>query len=298
MKRFYVVLLSVFVISAVLLGLSYSKDAGQYGVNELGQIIDDKYRVVFSTSDYLSNKNLNTEVGIINKTKEELTYVIKLIPEVGKNISYSVNDAEYQVLEERNVYSGKLKAFGQDGDFVLNKIAIKCDGKCSVKVEIKTTDKEYLLDLIKKDADAYEDDGVLRYIGASVDNYLLFNGSLGRIVKIVDGKVYLISNPDTVGSYKVDGNAYLELSDYLASFGTGDILESDILNSESWLTSDVSYWLEGDNYIAANREVGIQYGNELDVHHIRSIKTIDIEKLVVNKGDGSIGNPYEVSYGS
>ncbi len=144
MKRFYVILLSVFILSAVLLGLSYSKDAGEYGVSDLGQIIDDKYRVIFSTSDYLDYKNLSTDVGIVNKTEGDLNYIIKLIPEVGKNIQYSVNGSELKLLEEKNVYSNKLNPYGQDGDFALNNITIKCDGNCRVKVEVKTNEKDFL----------------------------------------------------------------------------------------------------------------------------------------------------------
>lgn len=299
MKRFYVILLCVFILSAVLLGLSYSKDAGQYGVTELGQIIDDKYRVVFSTSDTLTHNNLNTDVGIVNKTDSELNYIIKLIPELGKNIQYSINESEYQALAERNIYSGKLNAYGTDGDFVLNKINLKCEGKCEVKVEIKTNDKDYLLDEIKKSKNIYDDNGTIRYYGNEVNNFVSFNGNIGRIIKLQDNKVYLISNPLTVGGYKVDGSTYLELSDYLRSFKDGAMEENEIGTNRSWLTSEEVYWLENDGrFITVNKEIGVQVCGELEVHHIRSVSTIDINNLVISKGDGSISNPYEVSYGS
>jgi hypothetical protein len=299
MKRFYVILLSVFILSAVLLGLSYSKDAGEYGVSDLGQIIDDKYRVIFSTSDYLDYKNLSTDVGIVNKTEGDLNYIIKLIPEVGKNIQYSVNGSELKLLEEKNVYSNKLNPYGQDGDFALNNITIKCDGNCRVKVEVKTNEKDFLLDEIKNSKNVYDDNGVLRYYGQDVNNYISFNGTVSRVVKLENNQVYLISNPDTVGAYKVDGSDYLLLNDYLRSFKTEEVLESEIGTNKSWLMESEVYWLESDGrYISASKEVGVLVDSTLDVHYIRSINSIDVNNLVISKGDGSISNPYEVSYGS
>ncbi len=59
------------------------------------------------------------------------------------------------------------------------------------------------------------------------------------------------------------------------------------------------YWLESDGrYISASKEVGVLVDSTLDVHYIRSINSIDVNNLVISKGDGSISNPYEVSYGS
>ena len=299
MKRFYVVLLSVFIISAVLLGLSYSKDAGQFGVPEIGQIVDDKYRVVYSTSDYLTPKNLGTDVGIINKTKDELNYVIKLIPELGKDITYSINGSEYKLLEDRNIFAGKLSEFGTEGDFALNKIKIKCIGNCNVKVEVKTNDKEYLKDVIINDDNVYNDNGVYRYYGEEVKNYVKFDGTISRIVKYQDNKVFLISDPSTLGAYKVDGSTYLELNDYLSSFNKEMIKEEEILQNKSWLTIDEVYWLESDGrIISANDSLGIEVGKEKDVHYIRGVKAIDDSNLIISKGDGSLSNPYEVSYGS
>ena len=298
MKRFHFVILIVFVISAVLLGLSYSKDTGQYGVPEIGQIIDNKYRVIFSTSDYLTNKNLSTDIGLVNKSSEILTYVIKLIPEIGENIQYSVNGKEYKELIDRNVLESKVNSFGKDGDYVLNSVAIKCNGECRVKVEIKTIDKEFLKDIIKKSENVYDDNGILRYYGEFVNNYISYQNDIYRIYKIQGYQTYLISEPRIIGRYKVDGGKYLELADYLASFKEGAILESEILANKSWITTDQVFWLESDNYLACNLDKGIVVSKARDVHYIRPVIVIDGSNLVITKGDGSLVNPYEVSYGS
>ena len=298
MKRFYFVLLIVFVLSAVLLGLSYSKDTGQYGVPEIDQIVDDKYRIVFSSSDYLTNENLKTDVGLINKSSDTLLYTIKLIPEIGKDVKYSINESEYKDLNDRDIYDGKVASFGTEGDFALNKVAIKCSDRCRVKVEIKSNTKEYLKTIIKNSDNVYEKENTFRYYGENVNNYIKNRGVLYRILKMEAYKVYLISEPTTLGAYKVDGGTYLTLDDYLASFTKGDIKEEEILNNKSWLTSDYVYWLESNNFASVNDSLGIEYSKEKDVHYIRTIILIDGNNAVISGGDGSLDNPYEVSYGS
>ena len=144
--------------------------------------------------------------------------------------------------------------------------------------------------------DAY---GNYRFFGGEVNNYIKLNGNMYRIVGLINGKIKVVGEAGDIARY-VTNNNYLTVEDYVLSFDKHDLKEDNLLGNESWLNIDYRYWLESDNENVGkmvDADVGVRTDAKSKIHYQRIVREVD-GNVTIEKGNGSISNPYEVSYGS
>ena len=309
MKRFYVVLFSVLSISVVLLGFSFSKESGSNELSFLNEIESNDYRVVFSNGDVLNTvNNSSTELSLTNR-KNEISDIYITLKEKDnntyKNVFYKIDDGPEHVLVEETIKLGTLNGYGVDGDHQIFKIQVytKDNSEYNFSIKVNSTDEENdhtISNMIKNSNSVYTDNkGNIRYYGNDVNNYILYNGEVHRIIGIVDGKLKIISEIHALGVYDTSKGEYATLEDYLGTYNNSNVNINNILDYKSWI-NDRGFWLNdtADNqayYASGTNGVGL-YNKNVDFY-LRYIYYLDSDSLVV-AGDGSINHPYEVSYGS
>ena len=156
------------------------------------------------------------------------------------------------------------------------------------------------IDTLMKDTSVYQDEnGNYRYYGQQVNNYLRYHGDLYRIVGYIDGNLLIISDEVKLTRYG-DGSKYLSLHDYLSSFEKTTLSFDDARDKNTWLTEDHDYWLQdkdGDYAYYADKLKGVGKVYSRKMVYDRFVERLN-GVLILDNGDGSINNPYEVSYGS
>lgn len=289
----------VFAVSALLLGLSYSKDSGTDIDVRLNQNYDDNFRVVYSKENKLSIKNNKIDFGITNIANKDLDYVIKIINKGKKDIYYKLDADKEKTLVNDVVFTSTIKKKGTDGDYILHHLEITNSEEFDAYIEIALLDtslKTYMLN----SPDVFKDNKHnLRYFGLNVNNYLKLDNNMYRIVGLINNKLRLVGEPTLVASYTAK-NTYLTVEDYLLSFDKHDLNENNVFGNNSWLNSDYRFWLESDNDAKAkfaDADVGVRTDLKGKVHYQRFVREIDGNVKVI-KGNGTSSSPYEVSYGS
>ncbi len=298
-KRFYFILIFVFAVSALLLGLSYSKDSGTDIDLKLIQNTDDYFRVVYSKENKLNKKDNKIDFGVSNITNKDLDYVIKIINK-GKNaIYYRLDGEKEKTLGNEVVFTATIKKKGTDGDYNLHRLEITNQDDFNAVVEVALLDnslKTYMLN----SPDVFKDSKHnLRYFGLEVNNYIKVDNNLYRIIGLIDNKLRLVGEPTVIASY-VASNTYLTVEDYVLSFDKHNLNEKNVLGNNSWLNSEYRYWLESDNDVKAklvDADVGVSIDPKGKVHYQRFVREIN-GNVKVTGGNGTSSSPYEVSYGS
>lgn len=308
MKRFYVVVFSVLCLSVVLLGFSFSKETGTNDLSFLNEKETDDYRAVYSNGNVLNTVNNTSTVISITNRKSELVDIVVTFEEKNdlkyKNVFYKIGDGPEHVLVEESIKLGSLNAYGRDGDHRNFNIEIytKDDSEYNflIKINNKVENKNTINNFVKTSSQVYTDlDGDVRYFGENVNNYILYNDETYRIIGIVDGKIKILSEIKDLGVYDTSKGEYASLEDYLLSFNNTDVNENNVLSYKSWMM-DKGFGLNDQQenksyYASAINGVGL-YNKNVDFY-LRYVEYLDINSSVVS-GDGTLNNPYEVTYGS
>lgn len=309
-KKFYFVLFSALCISALLLGLSYSKESGTNKETFLNQSKTDNFKIVASSTVLNTFNESGTDISIVNKSNKESVVILNLElqktdeeKEV-KDVYYSINGSEIKKLTNNEITLGTLKNYGTNGDQATYNIKItsKSDEPIYYTYSIKKEEYSTLNETIRKSNNIYEDENHnLRYYGSNVNNYIKYENNKYRIVGIINNKVRLISSVLDESDYYTAKDSYmlLPLDDYLRSFTTSRIEESTAKTSSSWLREQ-QFWLndvkENGAYVASAK-LGLYADSYNKSHNNRYITEIN-SNIYVLKGDGTESNPYEVSYDS
>ena len=309
-KRFYILLFCILTISVFLLGFSFSKDSGV--AERIVNISKDneEYRVIYSDNVIELDKESSFTVSIINKSDVSRKFYLSLL-ETDLNydkVYYSINDGDKVELTKDYIFLGELSNYGTLGDQVTYDIKLfsEVDYKYSFDVLVSpnnggnnvVNDKTIKTYIMKSDQVYTDKDGNTRYYGVNVNNYINYNGEKYQIIGVVNDKVKIISKTTGLGVYKEDAN-YANLKDYFGSFNNDAVTKDNVLQHKSWIISN-GFWLEDTEggkayYASKNYGVGLSVKN-VD-YYLRYVYELDSD-MVVSKGDGSINNPYEVTYGS
>ncbi|MBQ8659690.1 MAG: hypothetical protein IJ475_02515 [Bacilli bacterium] len=298
-RKFYVVIFCVMVLSLSILSLSYSKESGKtqditYNENEY-----ENFRIVYSDTTFESGKNIS--FTITNNSDENRDYSLRVnLDGALGDVYYSLDGMDDQLLVDNEIFNGELNAFGDAGDLASHSIKLYSKSGVQFKYSISIDGLKIntLESNIKKSENVYLSNDIYRYYGVLVDNYIKYEGSLYRIVSSSLGDVKIVGDVSSVTSFRNE-NEFLSIDDYLGSFGESKKIE-DVVSDSSWLNNGYSYWLNGDavsdRYVVLN--VGGLKTSDFGVnYYYRNCKIISGDLIVVN-GNGSLDNPYEVTYGS
>lgn len=305
-KKIYVVLFSVFSLSVLLLGLSYSKESGVNNEVFLADSTNDNYRIIFDEDNFIdTGSNNKVTLSIINIRDEEVNYSIKLDELDGlkyKDVYYTINNGEETKLKDGIIELGSLNSYGTRGDQGTYEILIysKCNALYNFEISINNKNINTLKYVIALSEQVYLDsDGDSRYYGVNPNNYIKYNGVIYRIIGVIDGKIKIISEDKGLGVYDTTKGSYLTLDDYLKSFNNVNVTKDNALEYDSWLENR-GFWLKdtlGEQAYYASLSYGVGLSNKNVDYYIRYVYEIP-ENSVVVVGDGSLNKPYEVTYGS
>jgi hypothetical protein len=298
-KKFYFILVFVFAVSALLLGLSYSKDSGNDSNLKLIQNYDDFFRVVYSSKQVLNKDNKKIDFGISNVTDSNQDYEIRLIGNGDTTIYYRLDAEDEQTLNNEKIFTSSLTKKGTDGDYAMHTIEILNEDEFSVKVLITPLDNSLKSRVIESKQVFKDKNGDYRYYGANVDNYINLDGTTYRIIGLIGDKFRVVSEAFTTSKYVLESD-YMNVEDYVLSFDKHDLEEGSTFGYESWLNIDYRFWLEtddGEESKMVDADVGVRTDAKTRKHYQRTVREFD-GNAVVKAGDGSVSSPYEVSYGS
>lgn len=298
-KKYYLLLIFVFALSALLLGFSYSKDSGDDVDLKLIQDYSDYFRVVYSTDRVLNKDNKKIDFGITNISDSNQDYVIKLINNTKDNVYYLLDGESERKLEKEIIFTSSLTKNGDDGDYVMHTLEITSENDFNVTLEINILDTS-LKAYLEEAGDVFIDNnGNYRFFGEHVNNYINIDNEVYRMVGLINGKIRVIGEASSIARY-VTNNDYLSVEDYILSYDKHDLSEDNLYGNSSWLNIDYRYWLESDDQEIAkmvDADVGVRTDSKSKLHYQRIVTEFDGNAKVV-KGNGTIGNPYEVSYDS
>ncbi len=301
MKRYYFVTIIVLSLSVLLLGLSYSKEAGTNDNSLLIQQVNDNYRIVYSKDIVNTLDDNSVDISLVNKKNSNVSYALLLTEidnKIVKDVTYSFNNGEEKEVKTNFIKIGNLKKFGTNGDYFGGTLTLKANNDYSFKLKIVEIDETTLYDFVRLSEQVYTDNsGNNRFYGEEVNNYITYNNQLMRIVGSFGGTIKLISTEAGYINYDKGVKEYLNVNDYIASFNDGNV---NIENSNlyvSWLTKD-NYWLSGsqDDLVYYAFE-GVKLGNRNLKKKARYIYELDGSTKIIN-GEGTLRNPLEVSYGN
>lgn len=312
-KRFYIPLVIILCLSVGLLGLSYSKESGVSNFNNIVRK-DNNIKVIYEQNNTTKSeilKNVDNyltvsehKFSVVNLGKQKENYLIKLSFDKDYNdikFYYSIDGKTPVLLDKDIIYENSLEKYGTVGDFVTHSLRIFADKEYdgNVTFMVKNIDEKDLEYKILSSISTYKDDkGDYRYFGEEVNNYLKYNEELYRIIGLIDGKVRIVSESKNNGQFDKN-NESITIKDYLGAFYNDNINISSALFYRNWLSNGV-YWFDdialGDNmsnyYLEYNN---ILEDSNLEYHYHRFILNLGND-LVINAGDGTFNNPYEVSH--
>lgn len=309
-KRFYILLFCILTVSVFLLGFSFSKDSGV--AEKIVKISKDteEYRVIYSNNLIELDKEDSFTISIINKSDVSRKFYLSLT-EANLNydkVYYSIDDSEKLELTKDYIYLGELSSYGTLGDHSTYNVRLFSDTDYKYSFDVLVSpntgganvvnDKSIKAYVLKSEQVYTDKEGNTRYYGIDVNNYINYNGKKHRIIGIVNDKIKIISDTSGLGIYKEEAN-YANLKDYFGAFNNEDVTINNVLQHKSWIISN-GFWLEDTEngkayYASKNYGVGLSV-KKVD-YYLRYVYELDTD-MVVSKGDGSINNPYEVTYGS
>ena len=301
-KRFYISIFVILSLTVVVLSATYSKDSGTSEYTSINKEIDN-LKVTFENGELLAIPKVEklsidsvkgSNISIVNRNKGNTNVLIELNYSGTDEVYYSINNSEMKLIIENAKEVVNLNAFGTDGDqkiFNLKVFSLK-DTHDKVSINISTLEEGLLkFNLVNNDQVYKDKDGNYVYYGKP-NNYIKYNNKDYRIIGLINNKFKLISFNNNVEDFN-ENNSYLQFSDYLKTFNNREVDESNMDLFDTWLKEYNNYWFKDgtvyiDNTLNTER-IGQHIGNEV----------IEIDDyILLNGGDGSINNPYEVKYGS
>ncbi len=300
-KRFYISIFIILSLTVVILSVTYSKDSGTSEYTSTSRVIDN-LRVTYENGEMLNISKINdindvdisgSNISIVNKNKDSINVLIELSFLGDKEVYYSIDDSNKEVLKKYAKEVVNLAPFGTDGDqkTVNIKIFSVNDVNDKVKVNISSIEDDYLKLHMIKDSNVFKDSSNNYYYFGNPNNYVRYNG-VYRIIGLVNNKFRLVRFTEYMTVFNSENN-YLEFTDFIKTFNNKEIDESNMDSFDTWLKEYNNYWFkDGSSYLnnTINHDTSIYaMGSE--------VIEIDDYVLVVN-GDGTMAHPYEVKNGS
>lgn len=303
-KRIAFVLVCVMGASVLLLGLSYSKDSSDGSEVSLIESTNNNLKVVYSDnySDIVVNDEVERDLSIVNLSDIDSNYFIYVESTNYDDLYYVLDNGVETKLNKRLIYNGEIKKLGILNDQVSHKIKIINKGLKEVRVNfVVKEDNKLLVDRIINDDNVYIDtENNYRYYGEKVNNYIKYNNQMYQIVGFINNKIKLISVNMERENYNANDD-YLSIFDYLRSLNNKDATIENANNYKSWLSNENDLWFldtDGeDNAYYLSDTNAILLSSKLVDRNIKKVVNLYMDVTLVT-GDGSIYNPYEVSYGS
>lgn len=303
-KRIAFVLVCVMGASVLLLGLSYSKDSSDGSEVSLIESTNNNLKVVYSDSysDIVVNDEIERDLSIVNLSDIDSNYFIYVESTNYDDLYYVLDNGVETKLNKRLIYNGEIKKLGTLNDQVSHKIKIINKGLKEVRVNLVVKeDNKLLVDRIINDDNVYIDtENNYRYYGEKVNNYIKYYNQMYQIVGFINNKIKLISVNMERENYNANDD-YLSIFDYLRSLNNKDATIENANNYKSWLSNENDLWFldtDGeDNAYYLSDTNAILLSSKLVDRNIKKVVNLYMDVTLVT-GDGSIYNPYEVSYGS
>lgn len=223
--------------------------------NEINQLVIDGSKKM--VTDNLNKYEKDETINITIKELVEKGYIDKNIVSKEKNIK--LDDVVFIKLEDSKIVDVYIK-----NKSLINLLTAK---------ELNDTYK-----LIGNDN---------YYVGNALDNYVLYNNELYRIVKLSDNKVYIIKDnkDEYVSVYEIE-KYYKKNEDKIAL--TSEEYNKTIANNVTYLNKNFEYYLYDGEFNIINNEFGY------DRAYTRSLIELD-ESVVVENGSGNFTNPLIIS---
>lgn len=299
--KYFFSLTAILTLSLFFVSLSYSKESTNIIDNTLSKNEDNLTLITSLGNDFkLTTEDINN-LSIINHNEEDITYNIILKAYNNQDaIYYSIDSNEPTKYIDEIIYEETINKYGTTGDHKYHELKINAPRDTHFKIEV-IKKQTYTIDkIITKSLNVYKENSNYRYYGLNTNNYLTYNNKLYRIIGLIDNKVKLISEKDNDSMYN-SYLEYLELDDYLKSFNNSEVTIENSINYDSWLNSLEPYWLKTPpeylNVYLYDNNSGLIQTNRYYTYSNRTIINIEPNLLIIN-GNGTINNPYEVSYES
>lgn len=301
-RRFYVSIFVILTLTVVVLSATYSKDSGTSEYTSINKDIDN-LKVTFETGELLNVVKVNklssdslkgSNISIVNKNKDKVNVLVELNYAGNDEVYYSFDNSKMKLIGENAKEVVSLNKFGTEGDQKLFNIKVFSLSDVNDKVDIKVSilKEGYLKYDVVNNEQVYKDnEGNYIYYGKP-DNYINYNNNVYRIIGLFNNKFKLIRFYNVVEEYK-DNNSYLNIKDFLKTFNNREVDTSNMDLFESWLKDYNNYWFSDGTLFIDNvlnvEKIGLHYGNEV----------IELDDyILLNGGNGTYNNPYEVKYGS
>ena len=301
-RRFYVSIFVILTLTVVVLSATYSKDSGTSEYTSINKDIDN-LKVTFETGELLNVVKVNklssdslkgSNISIVNKNKDKVNVLVELNYAGNDEVYYSFDNSKMKLIGENAKEVVSLNKFGTEGDQKLFNIKVFSLSDVNDKVDIKVSilKEGYLKYDVVNNEQVYKDnEGNYIYYGKP-DNYINYNNNVYRIIGLFNNKFKLIRFYNVVEEYK-DNNNYLNIKDFLKTFNNREVDTSNMDLFESWLKDYNNYWFSDGTLFIDNvlnvEKIGLHYGNEV----------IELDDyILLNGGNGTYNNPYEVKYGS
>ena len=303
-KQLYLIITVVLFISVILLSISYAKESTYEQKTSTYEINEENIKIIYGKNNYFTlNKNFSNDITIVNKDSKEIAYGL-FLKEVNNreysNIYYSINGEKNKKIIKNLLYIGTLSKFGTQGDLNTLNVKLSADKDFSSSnefvLEIRIIDNESLSELITIDKSTYLDSNSnYRYYGEIVNNYLIYENQLYRIIGLIDNKIKIINEPVIQDKFN-STSTHLTIDDYIASFNNIMVNNENILNYKSWLTLENYYLVDRENNpFVIDKNKGLIAFNSSSKYYIRNIVELNLNTKII-KGNGTEQNPYEVSY--
>ena len=306
--KFYLSLLVIFGLSAILLGVSYSKEAGVSYYSSSIKVNDDLKVAYDKGNEVTIDKVIMKEdyekaplynIGITNLSSEKATYVIDIscMACLSNNVYYSLDGEEPVLLTSHILFMDHINKYGKTNDFQSHSLRLFTIGDYvgKIKFNVIKIDLSNLGDLIYQDKQVYVSDNDYRYYGEDVNNYLIYQGQRYRILGLIDDRVKIVSQDNIESEYNPEDN-YLTLKDFLASFNNEEVNKDNIINYSSWLKNGYYWFLDssslGRHYYLENDFVSDD--EDSNKHFNQVVKELP-RNIKVTGGKGSLEEPYEVA---
>ena len=297
-KKFYITTFLILSLTIILFSVSYSKDSGFVQYNNF-EIVNDGIKSIYENNNHYKVYKVskiddyeNLEMGninVINTSNKEVSFALQVeCLDCLDKVYYSSKEGEKELIKNYVTYLSDLKKYGTDGDsIVLNMRFFSTEEyKDEIKVNIVPVSVDSLGYKILSSNNTYYKDG--KYIYYKNDNFIKYNDGIYRIISSSKNKVRIV-NFGNVEKYNDEYN-YITVDDILNSFNQPNINLDNMNGYDSWIKEEGEFWISNKKYY---KDASIVNGND-DIL-VKSTNILDIDSyLLVNKGDGSRNNPYEV----
>ena len=301
-KRFYISIFVILSLSVVVLSATYSKDSGTSEYVAINKDIDN-LKVTYEHGELLDITKVNklsvealkgSNISIVNKNKVKANVLIELNYLGDDEVYYSIDNSNMRLIVDNAKEVVSLNEFGTEGDQKVFNIKVFSlhESNDKVSINISTLEDGFLKSNLVNDQQVYKDkDGNYIYYGKP-NNYIKYNNKIYRIIGLINNKFKLLRFTEELEDYRED-NSYLQLKDFLRTFNNIEVDESNMDIFDTWLKEYNNYWFQ-DGTVYIDNTINVE---KIGQHKKNEVIEIS-DYILLNGGDGTINNPYEVKYES